>query len=281
MYRHIYITDAGYVRLPFAHLPDFLRLNRVTLQQEEIRGVVNMHQFVNTALILSDRIKTNLTRFLSKNHTQVNFDELFLDAQSFILFIQQFFEDVNLVVRSTYQSPMRDGWRSSFVSLLDKLPPLLSDDHPLKLFLQQESRVFEEVKDIRDDILHRTPFNRARTARFPDFLEFVRSAIGSVPFVSGQDLKSYLSHCFDKVMALACLCDDLVRDNLLVLYPGNGTPEQRFPLSAIIPMGAVDFTIVSVAPQYPPGTIFATFSPEAYESLLYLLPPDNGITPVP
>lgn len=271
MKREVYVTSKGHLRLPFAHLTQFVTANQVRLHANEIRAVLNMHQFLRSLSIICYRIRGNLMKFAPETWVDVHFDELFLDTQSFFLFVQQFLEDVTLVVRLSSDPSMRSQMSPKFSALLRRLPKLLPEGHPLRLYLNQEMKFFDELKDLRDDILHRTGFGRVRSAEFPEFRDFIRAAGGKAPFASGQDLRAYISDCTKKIMAVACLADDLVRDNLLLLVPSETNAYQRFPLSYIMPMGALELEVDDPEPRFEVGMVMMTFHPQLYESLMFFL----------
>jgi len=274
MNNQAFLTNNRYLKLPFAQLTHFLTLNQAKLHASEIRAVVNMHQFLRSLSIICYRIRENLLRFKPESWVNVNFDGLFLDTQSLFLFVQQFLEDMTLVIRLSFETSIRSQMSPKFSALVERLPLLLTDDHPLKRYLSEQTRFLLELKDLRDDILHRTGFGKTRSAEFPELMDFIRAAGGKAPFASGEDLRTYLSDCLKRIMTLVVLCDDLVRENLLRLYPSENTAYERFPLSFILPIGALNFEANDSQPAFELGTVMMTFDPELYESLMFFL--QNG-----
>jgi hypothetical protein len=267
-YKLIYTTPKGYFKLPFANVQFFFRIHNLRLHPGAIRGLENMHQFISSLSIICYRLRDNLLQFKPDSWVDVHFGGLFLDTQTFFLFAQQFLEDLTLVIRISLESSIRKQISPKFSKFISQLMPLLADGHPLKDFLNKEHRFFIELKDIRDDICHRTGFGRDRLAEFPDLMNLIQAAGGKAPFASAGDLKTYLSDCMQRIMSLACLCDDYVRSNLRKKYPDK--PFWYAP-AFIIPKGAVDFTKTSPDPLFELGTTIMEIGEEQYDSLSFFL----------
>ena len=266
--KKVYTTEEGYLKFPFANLTFFFRIHKLKLHPSEIRGIENMYQFLSSLSIICYRLRENLIQFKPESWIGVYFDSLFLDTQTLFLFVQQFLEDLTSVIRISLEPSTRAQMSPKFSKLIERLSRLLPEDHPLRLYLSQEQRYFLELKDIRDDICHRTGFGRARLAEFPDLFNLIRAAGGKAPFASGESLRTYLSDCMKRVMALACLCDDYVKANLTKLYPDK--PLGSAP-AFIIPKGAVDFTKSTPEPLFEVGTAIREIDKELYDSLNFFL----------
>src|SRR5438552_9128282 len=98
-YANIYRTSSGEFRLPFAHLAFMLRIEGVRIMPEEGRAAWNMLQFITSLAIMTGRLRSHLECFREDSWADVPLAELFLDTQALFLFVQQFLEDVALVVR--------------------------------------------------------------------------------------------------------------------------------------------------------------------------------------
>jgi len=264
----IYTTKEGYFKLPFANVGFFFRIHKLKLHPGEIRGLENMHQFLSSFSIICYRLRKNLIQFKPESWVGVHFEELFLDTQTFFLFAQQFLEDLTLVIRISLEPSIRKQMSPKFSKFIEQLIPLLPKGHSLGIFLNRERQYFLELKDIRDDICHRTGFGRKRLAEFPDLINLIRTAGGKAPFASGDDLKTYLSNCMQRIMGLACVSDDYVRENLKRLYPDK--PLWSAP-AFIIPRGAVDFTKSTPDPPFELGTTIMEIDKELYNSLSFFL----------
>lgn len=103
-YRTIYRTNDGHVRVPFASLGAFLRVEAIRVSIAEARAIENVATFVFSTGILSRRLKAYIDAI-----AVAPIRELFLDAQSFFLFVQQFLEDLALIVRMSL--PMTSATR--------------------------------------------------------------------------------------------------------------------------------------------------------------------------
>lgn len=102
---------------------------------------------------------------------------------------------------------------------------ILQQDEPLAQFWSNEKAWFGELKDLRDDILHRTAFDKKRSATFPDVIDVLRATGGQPHFVGGTTLARYLGEVLVRVFSLACLADDFVTISITARHP-----EARLPL---------------------------------------------------
>ncbi len=158
-YRAIYRTNDGHLRLPFASLGIFLRVEGVRVSVTEARAIGNVATFVFSAGILSRRLKEYIDAYRDETWADVPIQDLFLDAQAFFLFVQQFLEDLALIVRMSLPHEQRHQMPSAFSHLIRRLcERVLAADAPLARFFAAELTWFDEIKDLRDDILHRTAF---------------------------------------------------------------------------------------------------------------------------
>jgi len=210
----IYRAPTGYLRLPLTNTAFFFRHEGKRLPESELRALYNMHEFLSSLSIICSRLQKNLSEFKADSWVGVNLSELFLDAQTYFLFVQQFLEDLALVVRLSFPPAKRAGLRPEFMKLMKRLLPEMPTDHPLKIFLNEQMEYFERLKHIRDDICHGTAFDKQRKSQFPDFVKFLSAAGGKSVFAEGRDLRGYLADSIRRVLSLACLIDDYVRENL-------------------------------------------------------------------
>lgn len=267
----IYKTNTGDIKLPFASLDVFQRFSQAKPNASELRALDNMYQFLKSLMIMCRRLRANLTKFKVDSWVEVDFDELFLDTQGLFLFVSQFLEDSMLVVRLSLDGSIRaqmPGKFSEFTNRLMRNENLLPPGHPLRTFLEEDAGYLGELKDIRDDICHRTAFGRARSAQFPNYIDFVRSAGGGTVFASASDLRAYLSSVIRKVLSLACLFDEYVVAN----FKEMGLATTYLPLPAVIlPFGRIDLNASGSQPVYPPGFTVMTVGKDAYDSLMFFL----------
>jgi hypothetical protein len=213
-YESIIRNEQGRLRLPFAGLPMFLNLTGIRLSAEERPAVENMTQFISTMMILASRLKSCLARYEENTWVNVPFHVLFVDTQSVVLFLRQFMEDVSFIIRAVLPSRVRGQMPAGFTELAarirnsgtDRDPELAivcGPEDPLRQFLIVEERWFREIKDLRDDICHRSAYGRLRSATFPGLLELMRAGGGKAPFASEADLRSYLCVLFQHWLAFA------------------------------------------------------------------------------
>ena len=183
----------------------------------------------------------------------VPFDELFLDVQSLFLFVQQYLEDVVLIVTMSLPRTERHQRPAAFKYLSQRLrEPLLTGEEPLKTFLDfldQESSWFQEIADVRDDICHRTLTARGkvRTATFPDLPDVMRAGCGVAPFLSAVNLRTYVGELFRRILALACVAERFV-------YARIAPSAKEVPPAVVDALGEIDLT------ASPLGTV--VFAPD-------------------
>jgi hypothetical protein len=123
------------------------------------------------------------------------------------------------------------------------------------------------VKDMRDDICHRTAYGRLRAATFPSLLDLIRAGGSTAPFASEADLRAYLCGLLQRWLALACLASEFVRRRIHEDHP---VPQLPVADGFIVREGEIDFTVSSAEPL-PPGTTVMTVSAASLEGLEYFL----------
>ena len=156
-YRAIYRTDDGHVRVPFASLGMFLRVEAIRVSVAEERAIENVATFVFSVGILSRRLKVYIDAYRGDSWVSVPMRDLFLDTQGFFLFVQQFPEDLALIVRMSLPYNQRHQMPPAFSHLVRRLlEGVLESDAPLARFLSTEQTWFAEIKDLRDDTTVRT-----------------------------------------------------------------------------------------------------------------------------
>jgi hypothetical protein len=227
-YRAIYRTNDAHLRVPFASLATFLRIEAIQVSIAEARAIENVATFVFSIGILSRRLRTHVDAYHSDTWAGVPMHELFLDTQGFFLFVQQFLEDLALIIRMSLPHTQRHQMPAAFSHLTRRLlERVLQPDAPLARFLTAEQTWFDEMKDLRDDILHRTGFGRERSATFPDMIGVLRAGGGHPQFIRDTTLLGYLGGVLVRVFALACLADDFVTGAMIARHPDARMPLQR------------------------------------------------------
>lgn len=110
------------------------------------------------------------------------------------------------------------------------------------------------MKDVRDDICHRTAYDKVRSATFPGLVGLIRAGQGVSPFLSGADLRTYLTGLFCRLLALACVAEEFVYERILAQHPG----QPAVPPAMVVADGDVDLTTSSKEPLFPVGTVIMT-----------------------
>jgi hypothetical protein len=157
---------------------------------------------------------------------------------------------------------------ASFKALSRRLRDrVLGSDEPLKTFLDQEATWFEEIGDVRDDICHRTAYDKARTATFPGLADVLRAGGSVVPFLSGADLRTYIGGVFRRTLALSCLAEAFVYQQI------QDQHQQRKPIppAIVVAEGEIDFTVSTKEPLFPLGAVIMTVDRQSLENLEYFL----------
>jgi hypothetical protein len=188
-------------------------------------------------MIFARRLRTHLSAYRQDSWVDVSFRELFLDTQSVFLFVQQYLEDVALILRMSLPHGQRHQMPPAFRHLTKRLRDgILSSDDPLRLFLDQEASWFQEFIDVRDDISHRTSFGRKRAATFPELTDVLRAGGGVAQFLSAKDLQAYVRDLFQRTLALSCVVESFVYSRILEQHP----VENPIPSAFIVAAGEID-----------------------------------------
>lgn len=273
-YENLYRNEEGHLRLPFGALSLLLRIHKVSISAVELPAVENMTQFLSSAMILAGRLRDHLERYEENTWVNVPFDELFLDTQSLVLFFRQFMEDVSFVIRVALPKKLRSQMPAGFGGLLARIidkdltkdPELaaaLPESDPLRRFLVLERAWFQKVKDLRDDICHRSAYGRLRTSTFPGLIDLIIAGGGKAPFAYEADLRSYLRGLFQRWLAFACLTSEFVRRRIQEQHPSSKVP---FTDGFIIRHDEIDFI-----QKLPLGTTVMSVSPPRLDALEYFV----------
>ena len=278
-YENVYRNLQGHLRLPFADLPLLLDVHEVHISTQDRPAVENMYQFLDSAMSLAGRLRSHLCSYEEDTWVNVPFHALFLDTQAVVLFLRQFMEDVGFVVRVVLPHGVRRQMPAGFTDLAKKiraagpghderLAVVLPQTDPFRRFLVTEEPWLQGVKDMRDDLCHRTAYGRLRTATFPSRTDLIRAGGSTAPFVSEADLRTYLCGLFQRWLALACLASEFVRRRIR-----EDHPEPQLPVADgfIVREGEIDFTVSSAEPLFPLGTTVRTVSAVSLEGLEYFL----------
>lgn len=268
-YQLLYSTQDGHLRLPFAHVGDFLRMHGINPSVAERRAIENCVQFLMSLLILAYRLRDHLNRYNQDSWVEVPFYELFLDTQSLFLFVQQFLEDTAQILRMSLPHSQRHQMPAAFRQLSKRFrDDVLPDGDALKLYLVAEARWFEEIAAVRDDICHRTAYGRMRSAVFPGLIDVLRSGGGIAPFISAPDLRSYIGDMFRRTLAFACLAEEFVYQQIAVQHPER---PMNVPPAIVVKEDEIDFNQTSSEPIFQPGTMVMTLSDSSLQALDYFL----------
>jgi len=268
-YRTIYRTDDGHLRVPFASLGTFLRVEGLQVSVAEARAIENVATFVFSAGILSRRLKEYIDAYREESWVDVPIYDLFLDAQGFFLFVQQFLEDLALIIRMSLPHKQRHQMPAAFSHLIRRLcGRVLPTDTPLAQFLSAEQTWFDEIKDLRDDILHRTAFGQKRSAMFPDLIDVLRAGGGQQHFVRGADLRTYVGGVLVRIFALACLADEFVRTTIAARHPNA-----RMPLRGgiLLAPGEIDLSTNDRVARFGLGTPLVSMGTESQSALEFFM----------
>jgi hypothetical protein len=267
-YRTIYRTNDGHLQVPFADLGTFLRVEAIRVSIAEARAIENVATFVFSVGILCRRLKAHMDACRSDTWVAVPIHELFLDAQGFFLFVQQFLEDLALIVRMSLPHAQRHQMPPAFSQLTRRLlDGVLESKAPLAQFISAEETWFDEMKDLRDDILHRTQFGRER-ATFPDSFEVLRAGGGQQHFLRGTTLPGYLGGVLVRIFALACLADEFVASAIRARHP-----DARMPLQYGILLSAaeMDLNTADKVARFGLGTPLYSMDVEKQSALEYFM----------
>lgn len=211
---HIYRTGSGHLRLPFANLAITLALNDVSPAPEERRAVGNIMQFITSIIILCRRMKAHLESYKPDSWIEVRFYEMFLDTQSLFLFVQQYLEDLGLIIRLSLSKNQRGQSTPKFNKLMKRIIEIVPAGDPFRDFLKQQQTWFEQIKDIRDDICHRTAYGKLRASIFPGLLDLLSAGGSKSEFLEQPDLRTFIGKLLEKILALSNLAEIFVSQNI-------------------------------------------------------------------
>jgi len=138
-YRAIYRTNDGHVRVPFASLGMFLRVEAIHVRVAEERAIENVATFVFSVGILCRRLRVYIDAYRGDSWVSVPTRDLFLDTQGFFLFVQQFLEDLALILRMSLPHNQRHQMPAAFSHLVGRLlEEVLESDAQLARFLRAD-----------------------------------------------------------------------------------------------------------------------------------------------
>ena len=212
--------------------------------------------------------RAHLESYRPESWVDVPFYELFLDVQSLFLFTQQYLEDVAFIVRMALPHSQRHQMPAAFRTLVKRLrEDVLTQSDPFKIFLDEEANWFEELKDVRDDICHRTAYDRVRAATFPNPMDVMRAGGGVAPFLSANDLRSYVGQLFRRVLALSCVAETFVYSRIRDQHPDLA----GVPPAIVVATDEFDPSVSTPTQQFQLGTVIQTFSRSSLQNLEYFL----------
>ena len=263
----------GHLRAPFSHVGFYLTLQGVTPSASERRAIENAVQFLVSLSIFARRLRAHLESYQPESWVDVPLYELFLDTQGLFLFTQQYLEDMASIVRLSLPHTQRHQMPAAFHQMVKRLREgSLTDDDPLKAFLDQEAGWLEELRDVRDDICHRTAYGRVRASTFPNLVGVLRAGGTVEAFLSASDLRGYVGGLFRRVLALSCVAETFVYSGILSQHPaGTGGPP-----AIVVADDEFDPSVSTEEPLFPLGTVIMTFSRTSLENLEYFLKAADG-----
>lgn len=259
--------EDGHLRAPFSHVGWYLSIQEVKPSTAERRAIENTTQFLVSLSIFARRLRAHLATYRPDSWVDVPLHELFLDVQGLFLFTQQYLEDVAQLIRMSLPHSQRHQMRASFHHLAKRLRDELPAGHAFKTFLDEHSGWFDELKDVRDDICHRTAYGRVRNSTFPELFDLIRAGGGVAPFLSGTDLRGDVGELFRRVLALSCVAEGFVYTGILRQHPG----QVGVPPAIVLADDEFDPAVSTAEPLFPLGTVIMTFARESLENLEYFL----------
>ena len=261
-FREIYTTNEGRLRIPLIGFGSALRTEGSKVSIAETRAIQNVGSFIFSLGIMSRRLKDYIENYRESKWADVPFYELFLDTQSFFLFVQQFLEDLTFILRMSLPHKQRHQMPANFSDFIPRLRrSVLASDAPLQVFFVSEQSWFDQIQALRDDILHRTAYGRERAATFPELSDVIAAGGGKQEFIRGADLRSYVGGIIIRLFVLACLAEDFVRETFIFQNPDALTSLHSASLLA-----ADEYD--SDAPS-PAGTGIVTIGRECYDALKF------------
>lgn len=207
-YEQFYRDPLGWPKQPFALLSDFVHRRQVPRKPADDRAIVNMYQFIESVCVICDRLRGHIAAFERDEDDECARAELNLDFQTLLLMTQQFFEDSVFVLKLFLPKAVGTQLSPRFSEFRRRVPER-APDLALSKFLVAEEGSFNRLKDIRDDITHRTAFGRVRTAQAPGLLALARAASGG-QLDGGRSFQDYIAEIVELAFAWACIASDYV-----------------------------------------------------------------------
>ena len=267
-HENLFKTGDGHLRAPFAQLAFYLQKHGISPSVSERRAIENATQFLLSLSLFSHRMRSHLQQYRTNSWVEVPFYELFLDTQSIFLFTQQYLEDVSLILRMSLPHEQRHQMPASFTKLSKRIRmDILGDNDPLAALLIQDEAFWEEFKDVRDDICHRTAYDKVRAETFPSLSDLVRSGGGVAAFLTARDLRDYIGQLFRRTLALSCAFEDFVYARIIDQHPNT----EEFPPAIVVAAGKIDFAATSKEPIFPLGTIVMQVERSRLDDLEYFI----------
>ena len=257
----------GHLRAPFSHVASYLTIHGAKPSPAERRAIENATQFLFSLSIFARRLRAHLSTYKPESWVDVPFYEMFLDTQSLFLFTQQYLEDLAQIVRMSLPHNQRHQMSPKFQDLAKKLRDRLPTGEPFKTFLEEHADWFDELKDVRDDICHRTGYGRIRRGTFPHLFDVIRAGGSVGPFLSGVDLRNYVGGLYRRVLALSCVAEGFVYGAILRQRPGQAS----VPPAIVFGEDEFNPSVSTPKPLFPLGTIVMTFPRASLENLEYFL----------
>jgi hypothetical protein len=274
-YDKLFRHQDGHLRAPFSHVGYYLTIQGVSPSAAERRAIENATQFLVSLAIFAERLRSHLGKYRPDSWVDVPLFELFLDTQSLFLFVQQYLEDIALIIRMSLPYSQRHQMPAAFRHLVPRLrQQVLSEGHPLRRFLDREWSWFEELSGVRDDICHRTAYQKVRARTFPGLHDLLRAGGGATEFLSASDLRAYVRDLFRRIMALSCLVEAFVYTGILQQHPRGS----EVPPGYVVAAGEVDLT-AQPTEQFPFGTVFMIFERASLENIEFFLSREEGEPP--
>lgn len=204
--KYILQSKNGFYRVPFAFLgfPDLpLPMAR---EKDLLRSIENLNIFPHSLIEILKRIKEEI----ESSKTRDTALQLFLDTQSLFVFGEQFLQDIGIVLRMFVPKESRHNLSPKFHKQRKQLHDL-EYNKELQEYLKDNEEWFSLWKDLRDDISHRTLFDRTRKLIFPDLLSFRKVASGEKLFINGSTLKQCLTEYIDGLLTFACVVENFIK----------------------------------------------------------------------
>lgn len=260
-----YLNKNGLLKYPFSHISFVANYYNLKLEKSECRALNNLTLFLISLSILLHRLKSHLNNYEKDSWVNIDIYELFLDTQSLFLFIQQFLEDLSLILRRSIPPKDRHQLSPKFSKLSKKLIDILPENNQLKEFLYEKANWFNEIKQIRDDICHRTLFGKKRIAEFPNEIELLRSGGGITNFASAKNLKTYIKTILENILNLSILSDEYIKLNIVQ------EEDELFRKPGYVLRSDWDNEKIDKFLKKESGIVFLYLEKERYNSIEYFL----------